>query len=290
MTAPLLWGGLRIDSRLSAGILARMRGAAKIRFAASLKRSYFIRFHMATILVATVLCGLLLSKILLLLGLGSMAVRYPATVILSYLCFFLFVKLWLLYVSREPSGSTGNTLLDLVDIGFEPGGFGPGPPGKIASGGGRFGGGGAGGGYEVAGEGIGAPQQAAVAASDGTAGNAADAVGEAASSIFDSEEAAILLILFGLLMAAVFGAAVYLVWEAPDILTEAAFQAFLASGLLRRARSMDSPGWTGSVFRSTWPPFAIVLALSFLFAIVSRSYHPEARTVLELYRILRSGN
>ena len=47
-----------------------MRGTAKIRFAAFLKRSYFIRFHMATILVATVLCGLLLSKILLSLGVG----------------------------------------------------------------------------------------------------------------------------------------------------------------------------------------------------------------------------
>ena len=40
------------------------------------------------------------------LGVGAMAVRYPASVILSYLCFFLFVKLWLLYVSRASSGKT----------------------------------------------------------------------------------------------------------------------------------------------------------------------------------------
>ena len=101
-----------------------MRGSAKVRFAASLKRSYFIRFHMATILVATVLCGILLSKVLLVLGVGAMAIRYPASVILSYLCFFLFVRLWLLYVFRASSGSNGNTLLDLVDIGPAPGGSG----------------------------------------------------------------------------------------------------------------------------------------------------------------------
>jgi hypothetical protein len=268
-----------------------MRGSAKIRFAAALKRSCFIRFHMATILVATFLCGLFLSKILLLLGVGAMAVRYPATVVLSYLCFFLFVKLWLLYVSRASYESPGNTLIDFVDIGPSTGGSGPGTAGEIPFGGGRFGGGGAGGTFEAAGEGAGAPQVAAEGAvPDGASGSAAETVGDAAFSIFDSEEAAALLILFGLLIAAVSGAAVYLVWEAPDILTEAAFQAFLASGLLRRARGMDSPGWTGSVFRASLPPFAIVLALSFLFAVVARTFHPEARTVVELYRILRSGD
>ena len=268
-----------------------MRGSAKIRFATALKRSYFIRFHMATILVATVLCGLLLSKILLLLGVGAMAVRYPASVVFSYLGFFLFVKLWLLYVSRAPSGPSGNTLLDIVDFGPPPGGSGSGLPEKVAFGGGRFGGGGAGGTFAAAGKGIGASQEAgAGVAGDGAAGSAAETIGDAAASILDSEEGAILLILFGILMAAVCGAAVYLVWNGPDILTEAAFQAFLASGLLRRARGMDSPGWTGSVFRATWPPFAIVLALSFLFAVVARSYHPEARTVVELYRILLAGN
>ena len=68
----------------------------------------------------------------------------------------------------------------------------------------------------------GATQEAASGALDGAAGSAAETVGDAAASIFDSEEAATLLILFGLLMAALFGAGVYLVWNAPDILTEAA--------------------------------------------------------------------
>lgn len=267
-----------------------MTGSAKIRLAEFLKRSYFIRFHMATILVATVLSGLLFSKILLLIGVGAMTVRHPASVILSYLSFFLFVKMWLLYVSRAPSRSSGDTLLDFVDIGPAPGGAGPGLPGKVPFGGGRFGGGGAGGTFEVAGKAAGAAQEAAGVAPDGAAGSAAETVGDAAASIFDSEEAATLLILFGLLMAALFGAGVYLVWNAPDILTEAAFQAFLASGLLRRARGMDSPGWAGSVFRATWPPFAIVLALSLVFATVARSHHPEARTVVELFRLLRGGS
>ncbi len=71
---------------------------AKIRKRSFLRRirtRFLVRFHMALILVGTVLSGLLASKTLLESGVAAMVVRYPLAVLLSYLAFFLFVKIWL---------------------------------------------------------------------------------------------------------------------------------------------------------------------------------------------------
>jgi hypothetical protein len=129
----------------------------------------------------------------------------------------------------------------------------------------------------------GPPGNAAGAAAEG-GGKAAETAGNALSSLGDLDKAAIVLFLFGLLLAAVIGAGAYLLYQAPDILTEAAFQAALATGLLRRARGIDAPHWSGSVFRASWLPFAVVLGLSFVFGMIAQSLYPEARTVVELYR------
>jgi len=265
------------------------RVPAKSRFVAAMKRSYFVRFHMALILVATVLCGLLFSKVLLLLGVGEMRIRYPAAVASSYLSFFLLVKLWLLYVSRTSPGDEReprSSVLDAADLLDIPGRAGPAGPGPVTFGGGSSGGGGAGGTFQAL-AGAGAPPEpvanAAGAVSQG-GGKAAETAGDALSSLGDLDNAAVVLFLFGLLVAAVFGAGAYLLYQAPDILTEAAFQAALATGLLRGARGIDVPHWTGSVFRATWIPFAIVTVLSFLFGMFAQLLYPEARTVAELYR------
>ena len=263
------------------------RVPSKSRFAAALKRSYFVRFHMALILLATVVCGVLFSKVLLVLGVGEMRFRYPAAVAFSYLSFFLLIKLWLLYVSQTPSGDSGEpgrSILDAADILDLPVGSGSAGPGQVVFGGGSSGGGGAGGTFQAA-AGV-SPEPLGNAA--GTAaqggGKAAETAGDALSSLGDLDKAAIVLFLFGLLVAVVVGVGAYLLYQAPDILTEAAFQAALATGLLRRARGIDSPHWSGSVFRATWVPFAAVTVLSFVFGMIAQSFYPEARTVVELYR------
>ena len=264
-----------------------MSPARKSRFVAAMKRSYFVRFHLALILIATVVCGVLFSKILLVLGVGQMRFRYPAAVAFSYLSFFLLVKLWLLYVSRTSSvdsGRPGRSILDAVDILDLPGGSGSAGPGRVVFGGGSSGGGGAGGTFQaVTGVPPGPPANAAGAAAE-EGGKAAETAGDALSSIGDLDKAAIVLFLFGLLVAVVVGVGAYLLYQAPDILTEAAFQAALATGLLRRARGIDAPHWSGSVFRATWLPFAVVTGLSLGFGMIAQSLYPEAHTVVELYR------
>ena len=110
-------------------------------------RRFFIRFHMSLILIGTILSGLLFSKLLLLSNLDRIIIRYPLVVIISYCCFFVFIRLWLFYIrQREKAAETAleatGDIISSVD----------GLPSKSASklvefGGGKFSGGGASGSF-----------------------------------------------------------------------------------------------------------------------------------------------
>lgn len=64
------------------------------------------------------------------------------------------------------------------------------------------------------------------------------------------------------IMAVVVGAGVYLVYEAPFILSEAAFEFILAASLVRGTKRIDSSDWVGSVFKTTSIPFIVTLSIS----------------------------
>ncbi len=49
--------------------------------------------------------------------------------------------------------------------------------------------------------------------------------------------------------------------EAPIILSEAAFEGLLAASLVKSTRLIGTSGWMGSIFKATWKPFAITLAV-----------------------------
>src|SRR5687767_3235192 len=70
-------------------------------FKKHLVERFVIRFHMTLILGATTLSGVVLSKLLFLLGVESLPWRYPLAVAGSYLVFFGAVRLWLSYVLSE---------------------------------------------------------------------------------------------------------------------------------------------------------------------------------------------
>ncbi len=268
---------------------------AKQTFVRRIRARFFLRVHMALILVATALSGLLASKLLLEAGVGSMTARYPLAVLLSYLAFFLFVRIWLWYVSAASPGAPGrgrgpaDAVLDAADIPV-PDGL-PSTAGKaIRFGGGRTGGGGAGGSFDVAvagTAGVPAPAPDAGSAAVDAAGKAVKGAGEAAgdavSGLLDPDEGALPLLLLAALLAAVFGAGIYLVWQAPSILPDAAFDAALAASLLRGARRIEAPDWTAGVFRTTWKPFLWVVAVTVAFALVAGHYFPHARKVADLF-------
>ncbi len=96
-----------------------------------------------------------------------------------------------------------------------------------------------------------------------------------------------MLALLGLLLFGVFGAGIYLIYQSPAILAEAALQAALASGLINVTRRIGYGDSTVGVFKATWIPFAIVLALAVGFGWAAQHYCPAATKAAEIFYLCR---
>jgi len=259
----------------------------KNHFVRILEEQLFLRFHMSLILIGTGLVGLLASKILLIAHIDNIVIRYPVAVIVSYLAFFGFMKLWLSYVtsssvrqSYEVRDAVTDTLNSIPD--FSSGSF-PGHGTFSGGDGGMSGGGGASGSFDVHAD-VGAHDvlaDTAAHASHGIGDSVGDVAGEAASGI--AEEGAFVLVILGILLAIVFGAGLYLVYDAPFILNEAAFDFILAAGLIKSTRKIDDPDWKGSVLRTTWKPFVIALLISFFGAYILHANYPAAHKLSDIF-------
>jgi hypothetical protein len=90
-------------------------------------------------------------------------------------------------------------------------------------------------------------------------------------------------VVLGLLLLVIFGAGAYLVYAAPEILSEAAFQALLAAGLIKASRKITRRGWIGSVLRATCIPFLVVLFMTGIFGWVAQTYYPHATRLAEIF-------
>ena len=85
------------------------------------------------------------------------------------------------------------------------------------------------------------------------------------------------------LVACLGGAAVWLVWQAPVILPEAAFEALLAAGLVRAARRGESRRWTRGVLKATVIPFLLVLATATFVAWAGHRACPDATRLADVF-------
>ena len=247
---------------------------------------------MTLLLLATVSSGLLATRIMLALHLNNVMVRYPLAVAFAYLLFFVWMKLWLKYMVPAPGSRTGRDSSGgwlNIPGGSSSSGTSGGSGKGFGGGGGNFGGAGATGGFAESAAVLteGAAAEAAAAGSEagsGAASAAGDAVGDAASALDVDDPKGCLVVLALLAIAAlVCGAGIYLVYQAPFILSEAAFQALLAGGLARRARRIEQGDWLGSVFRATWIPFVLTLLLSLLAGWLIHHYFPEVTRISELF-------
>ena len=272
------------------------------RFCGALTHRYFIRVHMTVMLTLVLASGALAGRLLLRTGVSNMGFRYPAVVLLSYGVFFVLIRIWLAYVCRadrvaRKKATAGSDSSDGSGVsgGFFGGGgrSGGGSSAGFASGGGSSGGAGSSGGWD---EGA-SPQGAVIAMpSDGSAAPGSGSgssrgfhgfssgSGSGGSGGGDDGDGLLLLVLFCVLAAAVFGAGVYVVYQAPAILSDAAFQAALAGGLVPAAKGIHDRGWFGSVFRATAIPFAIVLILSGIFGYEAHRRCPGAATAGQVLR------
>lgn len=265
-----------------------MKTLKKERFQKLFRKRYALRFHMAAILITTALSGVIISKALLVLGLESLALRYALTVVLSYLIFFVCVKLWLFYVSPRKAGSSRSP--DWLDIPTPSGGSsteGLSPIHTIHGGGGQFSGGGASGSFDVRMPAVAdTPLSSATDAVPNGASGIGDAIGGAVDGLGDEGGIAVIIALAVLaaIVATILGGAAYVIMEAPVILSEAAFEGLLAASLMKSTRLIDSNEWVGSIFKATWKPFAITLAVVIFGGLVLHAYFPEAHRLADIIR------
>ncbi len=238
---------------------------------------------MLAILLATTLSGALFSKVLLMCNMADFRIRYPLSVLASYLVFFFCIRLWLSCIS--PHRSKKANVVGSLDF-PSPSGRGSGGGGAplLRGGGGQFSGAGASGSLEghdaaIVETGIlSETQSTPVSASSGGVG---DAVGDGLGALGD-DDIIVAVIVLAVLVATIFFSAVYVLYNAPAILSEAAFQGFLAASLIRRTRAMSDHSWVGSVFKMTWKPFAVTVGVAFLSGVVLHSYFPEAARLADI--------
>jgi hypothetical protein len=230
---------------------------------------------MFLIVCVVVASGVGLSKLFLEMGVRSMAWRYPLALVGSYAVLFVLVRIWLWYVTgRGPSdpeldGDLGG------DWSFSGGGGQPfeGAQG-LTPGGGSFGGGGAS-------ESWGSSSSSASSSSSGGGG------GGGGFSLDGDLGELVVVVLLVAFVAVLVGGGIYLVYEAPVILSEAAFEFLLASGLLRVSRRVRAGEWSGSVLRSTWIPFAGALLLAVLLGAAAGHACPTAVKMAQVLACLQ---
>ena len=260
-----------------------MRIPIKQAFQKHFQRQFSLRLHMFAILLATTLSGVLFSKALLILGIVDFRVRYPLSVLFSYLVFFGCIRLWLSCVASANQAKTSPT--DWLDL--------PGPSPRSGGGslfhgggGGQFSGAGASGSFEK-------PDMAFVETSVAAdpqptpGGSAPEGVGEvisgAAEALGDDNILAAVIVLV-VIVATILVSTVFLLYGAPAILAEAAFEGLLAASLIKRTRAISDKAWAGSILKATWKPFALAMGVAILAGLVLHSFYPDAIKLADILR------
>jgi hypothetical protein len=244
--------------------LKDLPGNAAQRFKERILHTYFVRCDMSLILAVVVASGLLSSKLLLECGVRSLVLRYPLALLASFLAFLLLIRVWIWYVfCRAPGGGDTNT------GGFQIiGGGGGGSSGTVHFGGGDSGGAGASGAWGES-------------APSGSSSSGGGHGGGGSGFDLDLDDDWAIILLLAALALAVVGASGYLIYAAPHILPEAAWQAGLAGGLARIVKPAEHTNWLPGVLRSSCLPFAAVLILVVALAWAAHQHCPAAVKLAE---------
>lgn len=233
------------------------------RVGAWLRRNFLLRLHMTLILGGTFAAGLVTTYLLLLAGVASLPLRYGLAVCAAYVGFLVVIRLWLIYIGirEEPVELDADGTEILGDTGSD-------VASAFAEGGGSFGGAGASGSW-------GSPTKVSSSGGGKSSGFSFDFG-------FDADEL-IVVVVFVALVAGLLFAGVWLIYSAPAILTEAAFEAILTAALVRRAKKIDSVGWVGAVTRSTALPFIAILILALGLGFAVQNACPSATRLRDVF-------
>jgi len=260
-----------------------------------LASKFMVRFHMSLVLSATGATGVLASWVMSELGLQDLALRWTIATAAAYGAFFGFVRGWLRHITREMVPDKIVRKVDPVHKALDVVAATPqlarDTVGQIA-------------------ENVDIETAADIAdflSSEGADGDHLldfdasaehDLVTAAATSsdnaITDSGgstdlgdlDEGIALVLLLIVIAVVLGTAIYLIYQGPMILGEAALQFAMATGLIGPSRKLDQEDWMESVFKTTWKPFAIIMFLAFFAGVIVGESAPEAQSLIEGLQIL----
>ena len=239
--------------------------------AAALQHRFFLRAHMTAILTATLLVGLAVTRILYLIHLNVFAIRYGLAVIAAYAAFVGLIKVWLWYVEscgkRRSSSGTNDDWFNCVN--FSSGGSSSSPSSSSISfsgGGGKFGGGGASGSWDEGSDSASPKVAAAAVASQprqsATSSSHSSSKSSGGGGGGDDFGELILVVLIIAMEVAVIASFIWIVYAAPAILSEAAFNAVLAGALAHHTHRATHGEWIGGVVKKTAIPFALILTLA----------------------------
>lgn len=260
------------------------------RFKSKVLHGYFVRFHMSLILTAVIASGVLTSKLMLMAGVLLLPLRYALAVLFSYLVFLGMVRLWIWYVMARPDWGS----LDFGNWGgsvSSSGGGGGG--GGIGSGAGKaveFGGGDSGGGGASAMwvENPVPGQMPAVVPEPGTSMASSGSSGSGFHlpdlNLDLGDDGWWIVLLLAVVVIVIICAGGYLIYVAPDILPEAAWQVALAHGINRASKNMDPKSWALGVMRASVIPMAIVLIAAVALGWYAHSVCPHAVKLAEAMR------
>ncbi|HUJ13676.1 MAG TPA: hypothetical protein VL284_07780 [Thermoanaerobaculia bacterium] len=259
------------------------------RLAAALQHRFFLRLHMAAILTGTILVGLGITRVLFLIHLDIFALRYAVAVLAAWGAFVVFVKLWLAYISMRSGGSNW-----LDSINFSSGGSSSSSSvssgsSSLSGGGGKFGGGGASGSWDEPGA-TAAPKVAVIpapVAQPARSGGSSKSGGGGGGIDGDDLGELILVVLIIALVVAIVLSFAWIVWAAPGILGETAFNAALAGALTPHAHKATHGNWIGSVMKKTAIPFVLIFALAIAVGGWAQHICPRARRLTDAVHCMR---
>lgn len=241
------------------------RSLAVLNYKRQLERDSFPRLQMGLIVLVTGGVGLLMSFLLLQSGMGSMALRYPFALAVSYVAFLLLLWAWLRSkeddFSNIPDFSTAMPNLS---------GGGHSAPFQ-SGGGGDFGGGGASGSFD------GPTSQSFVGVDD----SSGDSIGDTLGSVGDADELAIpiIAIVFALGMAV---ASLYVVYLAPTLFAELLVDGVLSYTLYRHLHKVETHFWLSTAFKRTVFPFLLTAIFLAIMGAAMAHYAPGARSIGEV--------
>lgn len=204
---------------------------------------------MFLVLIVTLFTAFLVSAALLKFGVTQMWLRYGIAAIAAYASFFLYLYILLYYIYKIRSDREGvraqiDETLDRMETAADLASDAPG----LAS----------------------------------TGSSRSHGVGDAFDLFGEGEFVAVI---FGiLLICGVLFASFYVVYIAPEILFEIAFDAFMGFGYYRVMKSRESKHWSEGAIKSTIIPFLITLALVVVCGAVIQSLVPGAIKLRDIFQ------